>query len=439
MNKWILTLLAVALVASPAFAFRDVPANHWAYDAINKAVDQGILQGYNNMFHGKKTLNRFQMAVVVARMLDRIGTGGGGGASPDAIKQLEALVTEFADELALLNVKVGKLEEQIAQGGGSRPMMDPAPRQADPGKLKIGGVFKNWYQIPDTGAAVENEAFNVRNARLILNYAFTDDVKLFAQTEHAGSGNASGGDVLDFVGKIKLPNNDTWFEFGRQLAKVGYYHFKHIGHLDFIQYPIVNFVQGTSGAGIWRQNGFYLKFNQTEEAKTKLTLGVVNGNVANSGAGGVDDDEKGLILRLDHDAEKFDLGFYYHSDEVGGGGTEYTQLGLFFKFDISKINAMVKFDTLEWEVGATTTEADSLMAQFIIPMTEDKTDLMLRWEQIDFDAGLAGDWDRITLGFRWKMDETVHWQLEYWDDELGGGGTPATEPSFITIQLMAYF
>src|SRR5579862_9428968 len=88
--------------------FADVPRGHWAYDAVQKAAEAGILQGWNNRFHGNKVVNRYQMAVVVARMLDRVGVlrANGKVITAQDIANLESLVIEFADELALLNVKV---------------------------------------------------------------------------------------------------------------------------------------------------------------------------------------------------------------------------------------------------------------------------------------------------------------------------------------------
>jgi hypothetical protein len=96
--------------------FADVPRGHWAYDAVQKAAEAGILQGWNNRFHGNKVVNRYQMAVVVARMLDRVGVlrSNGKVITAQDIANLESLVIEFADELALLNVKVSTLEDTVA-------------------------------------------------------------------------------------------------------------------------------------------------------------------------------------------------------------------------------------------------------------------------------------------------------------------------------------
>ncbi len=116
MKRFTTLLLAafVLSIAAPAFAagpFKDVPKGHWAYKAVEQAVEAGILQGYDGKFHGGKTLTRYQMAIVVSRMLNRIETSPSGKYGKKDIENLEALVIEFADELALLNVKVSTLED----------------------------------------------------------------------------------------------------------------------------------------------------------------------------------------------------------------------------------------------------------------------------------------------------------------------------------------
>ncbi len=108
-------VLSIAAPAGFAGPFSDVKQGHWAYGAIQKAVDSGILQGYDGKFHGTKRLNRYQMAVIVARMLDRVSTMPKGKVSGKDIRNLEALTIEFADELALINVKVSTLEDGFAK------------------------------------------------------------------------------------------------------------------------------------------------------------------------------------------------------------------------------------------------------------------------------------------------------------------------------------
>ncbi|MEC9490679.1 MAG: S-layer homology domain-containing protein [Halanaerobiales bacterium] len=70
-----IALILIVALAMPAFgqSFSDVPSDHWAYDAINKLVAAGIVEGYpDGEFKGSQNMTRYEMAVMVSRALDRI-------------------------------------------------------------------------------------------------------------------------------------------------------------------------------------------------------------------------------------------------------------------------------------------------------------------------------------------------------------------------------
>jgi hypothetical protein len=70
----IAAVLSLSLVA-PAFAqpFADVPADHWAFDAIAELAAKGILEGYpDGTFKGDRAMTRYEMAMALARILARI-------------------------------------------------------------------------------------------------------------------------------------------------------------------------------------------------------------------------------------------------------------------------------------------------------------------------------------------------------------------------------
>lgn len=73
-----LTLAAVMAltIALPALGqtnpFRDVPLDHWAYDAIAELAAAGLVEGYpDGTFGGERTFTRYEMAMVFARILAR--------------------------------------------------------------------------------------------------------------------------------------------------------------------------------------------------------------------------------------------------------------------------------------------------------------------------------------------------------------------------------
>jgi len=100
MKKKIAAALAVtfALGVTSAFAanpFVDVPAKHWAYDAVSKLAQAGIVDGYGDgTFRGDKTVTRYEMAQIVAKALAKEDK-----ANAEQKALLNKLSAEFSEEL----------------------------------------------------------------------------------------------------------------------------------------------------------------------------------------------------------------------------------------------------------------------------------------------------------------------------------------------------
>ena len=115
----LVALMVLSTVVASANPFSDVPFSHWAYDAVNKLAAKGILQGYpDGTFKGKQTVTRYALAMVTAKMVANVeqmlesGIGTNLVTKSD-LQTLEKLTVEFADELALLGVKVTALEDDM--------------------------------------------------------------------------------------------------------------------------------------------------------------------------------------------------------------------------------------------------------------------------------------------------------------------------------------
>jgi len=105
MKKTLVLALAMALGVSTtglaANPFSDVPAGHWSYAAVAKLSAAGVVDGYpDGSFKGDEHITRYEMAQIVARALAK-----------GVISSNDKLVTEFADELDQLGVRVAKLEK----------------------------------------------------------------------------------------------------------------------------------------------------------------------------------------------------------------------------------------------------------------------------------------------------------------------------------------
>ena len=68
--------------------FPDVPANHWAYEAVSRLAGNDIVKGYEDgKYHGERTMTRYEMAEIIYNALSK-------GAKAEA-----KLVEEFRPEL----------------------------------------------------------------------------------------------------------------------------------------------------------------------------------------------------------------------------------------------------------------------------------------------------------------------------------------------------
>jgi hypothetical protein len=82
MVKGALALLAVIALSSPVIAqvttstqkpFKDVPANHWAAQAVSHITGMGIMKGYpDSTFKGNTPVTRYELAVALARFVEFI-------------------------------------------------------------------------------------------------------------------------------------------------------------------------------------------------------------------------------------------------------------------------------------------------------------------------------------------------------------------------------
>ena len=113
--------------------FADVPADHWAYNAVDTLQKAGIVIGYpDGTYGGKRAMTRYEFAVAIARLLPLIkppdlsnyATKGDLSTLSDdlnaklannaqAIDALKALVNEFQGELQKLGQDVAAIQQRL--------------------------------------------------------------------------------------------------------------------------------------------------------------------------------------------------------------------------------------------------------------------------------------------------------------------------------------
>ena len=171
MKKSLVLAMAMALgVTASAYAanpFSDVPAGHWAYDAVNKLAAEGVVDGYpDGTYGGDKLMTRYEMAQIVAKAMAK-------GANVDK------LAAEFADELDSLGVRVANLEKKadnVKITGQIRASYGDSEERGNYGKLRTrlflnGQINEDWSY---TGR-FQNEQDYTNNAGdddIDLNWAY---------------------------------------------------------------------------------------------------------------------------------------------------------------------------------------------------------------------------------------------------------------------------
>ena len=155
MKKTLVSALTTALVvgaASTTFAaanpFADVPADHWAYDAVSELQAKGVVNGYavDNTFRGNQNMTRYEMAQIVAKAMAKVESGD---AATKAM--VDKLAAEFRDELANLGVRMDDLEARMDN-------------------VKHSGFIRYRYQR-DSGNGVGDKAVTDHFLRFRLNSA----------------------------------------------------------------------------------------------------------------------------------------------------------------------------------------------------------------------------------------------------------------------------
>ena len=217
MKKSLVLAMAMALgVTASAYAanpFSDVPAGHWAYDAVNKLAAAGVVDGYpDGTYGGDKLMTRYEMAQIVAKAMAK-------GANVDK------LAAEFADELDSLGVRVANLEKKadnVKITGQVRASYKDVDGDVNSNSMKLrnrlwveGQVNEDWTYT----AMLQNEqdfSNSTGDDEIVLNRAYVNgrvgglDVQAGRWDEVTFTGN-----VLDsYIDGVKVSYGDKVQVFG---------------------------------------------------------------------------------------------------------------------------------------------------------------------------------------------------------------------------------
>ncbi len=174
MKKTLLLAAVMALgVNAGVYAanpFSDVPAGHWAYDAVNKLAAEGVVEGYpGGTYGGDRLMTRYEMAQITAKAMAK-------GANADR------LAAEFAGELDSLGVRAANLEKKSDN-------------------VRITGQIRYEYgdRGGDLGSKYGKTAQHRLRSRIFVNGSINEDWSYTGRFENNQSlKNSSGDDTLKF-------------------------------------------------------------------------------------------------------------------------------------------------------------------------------------------------------------------------------------------------
>ncbi len=206
MKKTLVSALTSALVigaASTTFAaanpFEDVPADHWAYDAVAQLAADGVIEGYGDgTYRGDQEITRYEMAQMVARAMSKSNVSGADKA------MIDKLAAEFADELKNLGVRVAALEKKVDN-------------------VKFYGLFRYTYererQKNDGNYGTNHQNTNDFRLRLqmstTINKHWTGKARVEYKSNMNSGKNATNGDVYLNRAYVEGKYGATTIDLGR--------------------------------------------------------------------------------------------------------------------------------------------------------------------------------------------------------------------------------
>ena len=250
-------LVAVASI-SPAFAqasgpFADVPTDHWAYQSVDKLQKDGIVIGYpDGTYGGKRAMTRYEFAVAIARLLDKIPpatdlsnyytkpetdeairAATAGFATKEEVAELRKLVNEFQTELTTLGVDIDALKKRMtALEGRVSALEAEVKRVVVYGTLSVNAIGTNTRNnstsfrdqngyIRQRGSATPNDP-NVGNGNILGATRVLHDFDLGIKARISETATAdvllNFGNYLSYLGGIGSYSN---FPYGRTGATGG--------------------------------------------------------------------------------------------------------------------------------------------------------------------------------------------------------------------------
>jgi len=439
-----LAVSAMLMGSVQANPFTDVPSGHWAYNAINHVVQAGVMKGYRGgMFKGKETVSRYEMAIIISRLLNKMK---GNAISSDVRRTMDRLGEEFMDELDLIGARLTALEnafhEHVTEGGD----------MGSGNGVNISGEVRVRTELwdADTGATTDaSDDFTLLRSRINMEKS-VDNADVVAQLQVSGSfGNGAGANAALGDDGISIHQIYTNLHFGED----GNTRDLQVGRFE-MAYGNESLIGAVNWSNVGRTfDGFrytsreagddfgwdLFYTNLTDDAQAAMGA---NG-AGNPGTFGNDDQFMGFNLMWDEVLEGGLNVFYYkrNSDNVAAGNRLNT-LGFNWSREDDEWNYYLQYAQQSGDTsglaGAAEYDGDALHLNIGYDYDDDKS-VALDYQvysgndattansneafQVLYPTGHAflgaadqfaqTNVDDLSLHFKWDKDEKSSWGLAY--------------------------
>lgn len=158
MKKFNSSIIVIALIFTMLFSFstlgaeiKDVPESHWAYDSVNLLIEKGYLSLYEDgTFKGTNKVSRYELAEIIARLLEDVAAGDTEMSEED-MEKLRELSLDFRDELVEIANKQNTFSKNLNQVQKKNVIQDEEIGKAN---KKITKVQEEVSQIIDEIATI---------------------------------------------------------------------------------------------------------------------------------------------------------------------------------------------------------------------------------------------------------------------------------------------
>ena len=141
----------------------DVPAGHWAYDAVRQLIRDGVIVGYpDSRFKGHRPMTRYEAAMLTYRAVEQIEAqiAAGNSVNQIDIDAVKKLMAEFANELKDVEAHVAALQTTVdnhsRQLNDIKAEADATQLRVNQGKLGFNMEIRpgtSFYTLNGTNAA----------------------------------------------------------------------------------------------------------------------------------------------------------------------------------------------------------------------------------------------------------------------------------------------